>query len=73
VVGALVYRLGADEPTCTPLATPLLLRMLEQGCVLDLGLWGVVRETMLDRVDLSRAISSTCNAPWHAGYVLYEL
>ena len=22
-VGALVYGLGADEPTCTPLATPL--------------------------------------------------
>ena len=23
VMGALVYGLGADEPTCTPLATPL--------------------------------------------------
>jgi hypothetical protein len=26
-VGALVYGLGADEPTCTPLATPLLHRI----------------------------------------------
>jgi hypothetical protein len=25
VVGAQVYALGADEPTCTPLATPLIV------------------------------------------------
>jgi hypothetical protein len=30
---------------------------------------------MLNRADLSRieSISSTRNAPWHVGYVLYEL
>ena len=28
-MGALVYGLGANEPTCTPLATPLIMTLYD--------------------------------------------